>query len=142
VVDEAGEGAPWTEAGRAVPSDDEDAGAAVAAARCGSVVDVVVLLLALALEDSAAAASAAFSSSDNIVFATLVMSFISEISPICFIWLVEATVGAEEKRNVVHEPLAAKDVREELCGVLHAWATLLADHLLAVLVVDGTEVGI
>jgi hypothetical protein len=65
------------------------------AVRCGSVaveVDVevegaAVLVLVLGLAPSTAAASAfsfSFSSSDNIVFATLVMSFINEISPIWF----------------------------------------------------------
>lgn len=72
-VDKGGEGVPWCEAGRAVPpSDDDDAGgAAVGGKWCGSVVVLEV------------SASAAFSSSDNIVLATFVMSFISEISPIC-----------------------------------------------------------
>lgn len=63
------------------------------AAWCGSEVAVVEVevevegVAVLLLEPSAAAASAfsfSFSSSDSIVLATLVMSFISEISPICF----------------------------------------------------------
>ncbi len=42
--------------------------------------------------------------------------------------------------HVVHEALAAEDVREEARGVLDVGATLLADHLLAVLVIDDAQI--
>ena len=89
-----------------------------------------------------AASSSAFSSSDNMVFATLVMSFISEISPIYTRESVNKTrkYKPEVGAHIVHETLATKDVGEEARGILDVRSTLGADHLLPILVIHCPKV--
>ena len=78
------------------------------------------------------------------VFAALVMSFMSEISLICKGGGRRASRrlapdmdgGRPEGQRGAHEALAAKDVGEEARGILDVRATLGADHLLPVLVID------
>lgn len=89
-----------------------------------------------------AASSSAFSSSDNTVFATLVISFISEISPIykaggsTRLKYKPEVVGA----HIIHESLATKDIGEEARGILDVRATFGADHLLTILVIHYSKV--
>ena len=69
----------------------------------------------------------AFSSSVIIADATEVISFMSEISPI--FGSLSLLVGTKESAtHVVVESFATKDIGEEACCVLHAYAALLV-HL-------------
>jgi hypothetical protein len=89
-----------------------------------------------------AASSSVFSSSDNMVFATLVISFINVISPIykaresTRLLKYKPEIGA----HVIHETLATKDVGEEAGGILDVRSTLGADHLLPILVIHYPKV--
>ena len=88
-----------------------------------------------------AASSSAFSSSDKTVFATLVISFISEISPIYKAG--ESTrlkYKPELGAHIIHESLATKDIGEEARGILDVRSTFGADHLLPILVIHYAKV--
>jgi hypothetical protein len=88
------------------------------------------------------ASSSPFSSSDNMVFATLVMSFMSEISPIYKRERVNKTLKYKPKEvaHIIHETLATKNVGEEARGILDVRPTLGADHLLPILVIHHPKV--
>ena len=86
------------------------------------------------------ASSSAFSSSDNMVFATLVMSFISEISPIYKARESTLEYQSEDVAYIIHETFATKDVGKEARGILDVRSTLGADHLLPILVIHCPKV--
>jgi hypothetical protein len=86
------------------------------------------------------ASSSAFSSSDNMVFATLVISFMSEISPIYKARESTLKYEPEVVAYIIHETLATKDVGKEARGILDIRSALGADHLLAILVIHHPKI--
>jgi hypothetical protein len=86
------------------------------------------------------ASRSAFSSSDNMVFATLVISFMSEISPIYKARGSTLKYKTEGVAHIIHETLATKDVGEEARGILDVRSALCADHLLPILVIHCPKV--
>jgi hypothetical protein len=92
------------------------------------------------------ASSSAFSSSDNMVFATLVMSFINEISPIYKAGACRVPMMTRDQKewdggaHIIHETLATEDVGEKARSILDVRATFVANHLLPILVIDCAEI--
>jgi hypothetical protein len=99
---------------------------------------------------TAPASVSAFSSSDNAAVVAVVISFISVISPICKETedgrMRRLDSGPERMRaresgggtHIIHEAFATKDVGEEARGILDVHAIFVADHLLPILVIDGS----